>query len=209
MPYSDWTDSRWYTYRIIDKENDIESKENEIFVVMPSVCGNTVSEFSYYELKTQMDICLHEVVRKIGLEYQGKGHNLTYNELDELRAYMQMFIEDVDEDWNYEDDSKTKNILIKEKKDDTVNDSETTKESHIKCGYCNTFVPQDDVIDIKDVGFYERLYNISKKEYKYLKDMPICNHCFYYKIISEEYARYFCINALNIIKDIVEQSSHY
>ena len=80
MSYSRWSNSRWYTFWCAGNKTDL--REDQLFDVD---CSFT---FSYKELKQDMQVCLDLVI-------EGSVKSPTWEEVVELKGYMQEFLEDV------------------------------------------------------------------------------------------------------------------
>ena len=116
MSYSRWTSSIWYTFWSSSSPNDI-FKKDQIF----EICDYDGLEFTYQELKEDLEGCLEQVKLHYSLETevllneqlfvnrQGeltlfekkinkKPIKLKDNQVEELREYMLEFIKDVEND---------------------------------------------------------------------------------------------------------------
>jgi len=81
MAYSRWLQSRWYTYWLCqDNVPNLEFYE-EVFVICSLI------SFTFEELFENMDACLDKVRRA--------DQEATNEEIEELRGYMNQFLEDV------------------------------------------------------------------------------------------------------------------
>ncbi len=81
MAYSRWTASRWYTYWLDQGRVPGLEFTEEMFII------GGLASFSFEALFNDMDGCL-EKVRKVDPE-------ATDEEIEELRGYMNQFLEDV------------------------------------------------------------------------------------------------------------------
>jgi hypothetical protein len=109
MSYSRWSNSIWYTFW---SGSSKEGKDNQVFEICDIACTHN---FTYKELKEDMDACIEKVAtedaedREVGLlsgftedkepiyeNVKCKGRSYSPKELDELKGYMQEFIEDVE-----------------------------------------------------------------------------------------------------------------
>lgn len=88
MAYSRWTDSFWYTFWAVAEHGVVEDRDNAVFEVMPH------SRFAAKDLRENQDRCVEEVV------YRCCSRNLqpTEADIEELRGYMNEFLEDVDKE---------------------------------------------------------------------------------------------------------------
>jgi len=116
MSYSRWSSSIWYTFWSAHSPNDI-FKKDQIF----EICDFDGLEFSYDEIKKDVDLCLEKVRLHYSLEHEiiikqnyhvdsfgdlvffekkikKKPIKLKESQLEELREYMLNFIDDVDKD---------------------------------------------------------------------------------------------------------------
>lgn len=116
MSYSRWSNSIWYTFWSSCSPNDI-FKKDQIF----EICDFDGIQFSYEELKEDIEGCLQKVQLHYSLEkeivlnekyFVNKKGELTFFEkkinkkpfklkeyqIQELREYMLEFIKDVEED---------------------------------------------------------------------------------------------------------------
>lgn len=115
MSYSRWLTSRWYTFWSA-KGPDSDKKNDQIFEICE--LGPALS-FTYAQLTSDIDKCLEQVKDHYSKERKGKiltdyndgdpiykdtvfGPNIvSKDELEELRAYMLAFMEDVKEDKDF------------------------------------------------------------------------------------------------------------
>src|SRR6478736_4517575 len=94
MSYSRWSDSRWYTYWSVSSG---PTKDEQLF----SICLD--GGFTYKELKDDLEGCLNiirERSEKERLEFAPDSPAIPEEDYEELRRYMQIFLQDVDA--NYE-----------------------------------------------------------------------------------------------------------
>lgn len=95
MSYSRWSDSVWYTFWCV---SHAKRKEDEIF----SVC--TMGDFTYAQLVSSIESCLDECC--LCKYHEGKDfapiEDATPEQREELRGYMQQFIDDVDNEYKSE-----------------------------------------------------------------------------------------------------------
>jgi len=90
VAYSRWGGSCWYTFWSTSRAG---CKAEERFSV------NCAAEFTYAELVDSMDACI-EKLKTINNEeeaFPAIHEGVTEQEIEELKEYMRMFIEDVDE----------------------------------------------------------------------------------------------------------------
>ena len=94
MSYSRWGYSDWYTFWCCTESN---KRDDQIF----DVC--TIRAFTYKELKEDITKCLSDVKDHVvnsgefNEDYINKC--TTIKSMNELKGYMEMFIEDVEEDY--------------------------------------------------------------------------------------------------------------
>ena len=88
MAYSRWSNSYWYTFGTVP---DNDSKAGQRFVICP------YSSFSYRELTEDMDDCIVKVREAVEQEVKDKPEDAVY---EELKKYMNAFINDVDKEYN-------------------------------------------------------------------------------------------------------------
>jgi hypothetical protein len=116
MSYSRWSSSIWYTFWSFSSPNNIYKKD-QIF----EICDFDGIQFTYSEIKEDIDACLEEVKLHYSLEQEiivnenysvdsfgdlvfsekkikKKPIKLRESQLEELREYMLNFIDDVDKD---------------------------------------------------------------------------------------------------------------
>jgi len=89
MSYSRWGHSRWYTFWACQRD-ETENRDTAIFEICPVV------SFTAFELRGDMDDCLKEAK---DAEERRYPRPVTDAELTELKAYMQEFLSDVDEQY--------------------------------------------------------------------------------------------------------------
>lgn len=126
MSYSRWGNSRWYTFWTASSG---KTKDEQYLEVM--IDHDRGSNFSYKQLKGNMDSCIDEVMKKCATESKWraiKGVNedestpfiyedlidppspATQDESDELRKYMKYFIADVE--WQFNPIGRLSDFLI-------------------------------------------------------------------------------------------------
>ena len=111
MSYSRWSNSIWYTYWSASSK---EGKDNQVFEICDLGCSHS---FTYKQLKEDIDSCLEIVAVEDAKEKEisllsgfdedkepiynnvtSKGRKQSPQQMDELRGYMQEFMEDVEGD---------------------------------------------------------------------------------------------------------------
>ncbi len=90
MSYSRWIQSRWYTFWCVQDELT-ENRDTAIF----EICA--VISFTAKELRNNKDECLKKVEK---IENQNSINKVSKQELNELRTYMDLFLSDVDKEYN-------------------------------------------------------------------------------------------------------------
>ena len=84
MAYSRWGESYWYTYWASPGQGIEELRDTELFEICP------VAMFTAKQLRDDLDGCIQQAA-----ETETGGRKPTPLELDELREYVQEFLEDV------------------------------------------------------------------------------------------------------------------
>lgn len=90
MSYSRWIQSVWYTFPRVLPEGTEDVIDNQIF----SVCA--VKDFTYKELKTDLEACIQAVYNHCSDE---GNWNPSEKELNELRGYIRFFMNDTEEEY--------------------------------------------------------------------------------------------------------------
>lgn len=99
MSYSRWSNSYWYTFWSVplsDRDGS-ENRDNAIF----EICD--VAHFTAKELRDNLDGCLQYVEMTIAQNYKPE-YRVTEERRKELIGYIRQFLEDVDEEYPFDDD---------------------------------------------------------------------------------------------------------
>lgn len=92
MSYSRWMHSYWYTYWSCHPEGSIEDRDTALF----EICA--VKRFTAKELRDDIEGCLAQVKEAEATPGGGiRRGEATDRDYQELRLYIQEFLEDVDE----------------------------------------------------------------------------------------------------------------
>ena len=93
MSYSRWSNSIWYTFWSCNGP-DTDLKDDQTF----EICDFGASSlFTYKQLKENIEQCLDEAIETAT---KNNEKEISKNDRDELKVYMNRFIEDIEEEYS-------------------------------------------------------------------------------------------------------------
>jgi len=90
MAYSRWDKSRWHTYQTTARNTLAPHHKNEQTFQIASNGDYDYVSFKYPALVKDIEACLDEACKKCGVV-----DPVSFEEREELRTYMQQFIDDI------------------------------------------------------------------------------------------------------------------